>query len=93
MHLSRLKSNPFIYYVASKYINRRKLLIIGSLLRGLQLSTGIENLFDPSIGACALINFGASWSGFGWIRSMVIGWTLSYDAWKICGTKRPKTPP
>ena len=78
--------------ITSRYINRKKLVVIGALARGLQLCTGIEYAFDPSIGVSALINFGAAWADLLWVRSYVIGWTLSSELWKICGVNKARSP-
>lgn len=85
-----MSSGGIIKAITARYINKRKLVVLGACARALQICTSIEYIFNPSVGVCAMLNVGAVWSNFRWVRNFINGWTLSAEMWRIVGAKKPE---
>lgn len=69
----------------------RTLFFYGSLLRGVQMTSKLQTVFQPSFGVGAVLNVGASMAKEEWIIPIVGGWFLSGGVWKLAGASVPQT--
>ncbi len=72
-----------------RFFPPRLLFTIGALARGLQMSTGLCRMFDPTHGVSALISIGSAWGGAPWVGRVVAGWVLSRALWDLAGAVPP----
>jgi len=82
-----------INFITSRYIDRRKLLVIGAAARALQLCSPIRYWVNPSLGVASILNFGACWAGLDWFRTFVIGWVFSEELWLLVGAEQAEKRP
>lgn len=68
----------------------RVLFVVGATLRGLQLTTPAQHLFDPGVGCGAGLNVLALFAGSRWPAPIVLGWAITRGFWKVLGADRPK---
>jgi hypothetical protein len=61
----------------------------GSLLRGLQTTSKLETVFQPSIGVGAVVNIGSILANETWMVPIVAGWFISGEVWRIVGATVP----
>jgi hypothetical protein len=67
----------------------RALFMYGSLLRGLQTTSKLETVFQPSIGVGAVVNIGSILANETWMVPIVAGWFISGEVWRIVGATVP----
>ena len=72
-----------------RFFAPRVLFVIGAMGRGLQCSTRLSDVFEPTLGVMGLVNFGAMWVKAKWVPRLVLGWVLSGKAWWVCGAENP----
>jgi hypothetical protein len=65
--------------------------MVGSLAKGIHLSTPLANAVQPSLGFGALVNIGGIVSKKLSASYFMTGWFLSSNIWKFFGTKAPET--
>eukprot|EP00588_Corethron_pennatum_P006995 CAMPEP_0194289060 /NCGR_PEP_ID=MMETSP0169-20130528/38264_1 /TAXON_ID=218684 /ORGANISM="Corethron pennatum, Strain L29A3" /LENGTH=277 /DNA_ID=CAMNT_0039036243 /DNA_START=38 /DNA_END=868 /DNA_ORIENTATION=+ len=80
----KIKMTPDLTSLASQYFAMsvfplRTLFAIGACLRGLQITTSLRHVFNPSVGCAALVNIACTRLGGDcrWIPRMVVGWTTT----------------
>jgi hypothetical protein len=61
----------------------------GSLLRGLQTTSKLERVFQPSIGVGAVVNIGSILAKETWMVPIVAGWFISGEIWRVVGAIVP----
>jgi hypothetical protein len=66
--------------------------MVGSLARGIHLSTSLVSAVQPSLGFGALVNIGAIISKKLSVTYFMAGWFLSSNLWKFFGTRTPQLP-
>lgn len=67
----------------------RNLFMYGSLLRGLQTTSKLERVFQPSIGVGAVVNIGSILAKETWMVPIVAGWFISGEIWRVVGATVP----
>jgi len=75
--------------IGIKFFAPRLLFVIGGFARGLQMNTGVQKLFKPSVGVAGLVNAGAIWVNAGWLPKIIFGWVVSEKIWDVCGASLP----
>mmetsp|Transcript_6011 Transcript_6011/g.8504 ORF Transcript_6011/g.8504 Transcript_6011/m.8504 type:complete len:209 (-) Transcript_6011:49-675(-) len=73
------------------YFRPRVLFTVGALLRGLQLTSPLDHLFDPQAGVGLGINLLTLFAGSRWLSVFCLGWAVSKPIWQFLGAQRPKS--
>lgn len=66
---------------------------IGAMLRGLQLTTAFQYVFDPTAGCGLGLNLICLFARSRWPATVVLGWALTKPMWKILGACPPSGLP
>lgn len=67
----------------------RIVFLAGMMLRSLQMSTRVRDVFNPSLGYCAGATLGARFSHREWIPCILLGWGVGGPYWSIFRVKPP----
>jgi len=65
---------------------------IGAILRGLQLTTALQYMFDPSAGVGFGLNLLCLFAKSRWPAVTVLGWSGTKIIWKMLGARPPVGP-
>ena len=87
---SALSVAGFLYILRKHIFPPRYLFILGAGLRMIQQCTNFKDVFDPSVGVCALVNLGAIFGSAKGISKIVLGWVVTPLAWRIFGAQTPQ---
>jgi hypothetical protein len=75
--------------IRNKFFPARRLVLIGSLARGLHQQSSLARSFQPSWGTGALMNVGAIVADERWFSVLVAGWFTSGQIWTLFGAETP----
>ena len=64
-------------------VKPRRLLVLGAVLRGVQLHSPLRRIFDPPASFGVGINLLALIDGVAWPASLLLGWALSAPWWRL----------
>lgn len=64
-------------------VKPRRLLVLGAVLRGVQLHSSLHRLFDPPASFGLGVNMLALIDGVAWPASLLLGWALSAPWWRL----------
>ena len=64
-------------------VKPRRLLVLGGVLRGVQLHSPLRRVFDPPASFGLGINLLALIDGVAWPASLLLGWALSAPWWRL----------
>ena len=64
-------------------VKPRSLLVLGGVLRGVQLHSPLRRVFDPPASFGVGINLLALIDGVAWPASLLLGWALSSPWWRL----------
>lgn len=64
-------------------VKPRRLLVLGGVLRGVQLHSPLRRVFDPPASFGVGINLLALIDGVAWPASLLLGWALSAPWWRL----------
>ena len=64
-------------------VKPRRLLVLGGVLRGVQLHSPLSRVFDPPASLGLGINLLALIDGVAWPASLLLGWALSAPWWRL----------
>ncbi|KAL1521233.1 hypothetical protein AB1Y20_020905 [Prymnesium parvum] len=80
-----------LFYFAR--LKPRVAFTIGAMLRGLQLTTAIQFVFDPVAGVGAGLNLMCLFAGSRWPAAVVLGWAATKQWWQFLGAYSPSSVP
>ena len=64
-------------------VKPRRLLVLGAVLRGVQLHSPLRRVFDPPASFGLGVNMLAFIDGVAWPASLLLGWALSAPWWRL----------
>ena len=64
-------------------VKPRRLLVLGAVLRGVQLHSPLRRVFDPPASFGLGVNMLALIDGVAWPASLLLGWALSAPWWRL----------
>jgi len=64
-------------------VKPRRLLVLGAVLRGVQLHSPLRRFFDPPASFGLGVNMLALIDGVAWPASLLLGWALSAPWWRL----------